>query len=49
MADKNDQFVFASTYKSVDDAKPTQHGAWIMNWSLPHNAFWQVGVFRLSW
>jgi len=33
--------------KSVDDAKPTQHGAWIMNWNLPHNAFWQVGVFRI--
>jgi hypothetical protein len=33
--------------KSVDDAKPTQRGAWILNWSLPHNAFWQVGVFRL--
>jgi hypothetical protein len=33
--------------KSVDDAKPTQHGAWIMKWSLPQNAFWQVGVFRI--
>jgi hypothetical membrane protein len=33
--------------KSVDDAKPTQRGAWILNWSLPHNAFWQVGVFRI--
>src|SRR5215471_11745610 len=33
--------------KSVDDAKSTQHGAWMLNWSLPHNAFWQVGVFRL--
>ena len=47
MADKNDQFVSAATYKSVNDAKPTQHGAWILNWSLPHNAFWQVGVFRI--
>jgi hypothetical protein len=33
--------------KSVDDAKPTQDGAWIMNWSLPQNAFWQVGIFRI--
>jgi hypothetical membrane protein len=33
--------------KSVDEASPTQHGAWILNWSLPRNAFWQVGVFRL--
>ncbi len=47
MADKDDQFVFPATSKNVDDAKPTQHGAWIMNWSLPHNAFWQVGVFRM--
>src|SRR2546428_13670822 len=47
MADKNDQFVFTATSKSVDDAKPTQHGAWIMKWSLPQNAFWQVGVFRI--
>ena len=47
MADKNDQFVFTATSKSVDDAKHTQHGAWIMKWSLPQNAFWQVGVFRI--
>jgi hypothetical protein len=33
--------------KSVDDAKSTQSGAWIINWSLPQNAFWQVGVFRI--
>jgi hypothetical protein len=33
--------------KSVDEASPTQHGSWMMNWSLPHNAFWQVGVFRI--
>jgi hypothetical protein len=33
--------------KSVDEASPTQHGAWILNWSLPRNAFWQVGVFRI--
>ena len=33
--------------KSVDEASPTQQGAWIMNWSLPQNAFWQVGVFRI--
>jgi Protein of unknown function (DUF998) len=47
MADNNEQYLSAATYKSVDDAKPTQHGAWILNWSLPHNAFWQVGVFRI--
>ena len=33
--------------KSVDEASPTQHGTWILNWSLPQNAFWQVGIFRM--
>src|SRR4249920_2872742 len=34
--------------KSVEEASsPTQHRAGILNWSLPHNAFWQVGVFRI--
>src|SRR5215831_3255349 len=47
MAEKNDQSVSAATSKSVDEASPTQHGPWILNWSLPHNAFWHVGVFRL--
>ena len=47
MEEKNDQFVFSATSKSVDEASPTQHGTWILKWSLPHNAFWQVGVFRL--
>src|SRR5215472_4087008 len=47
MADTNDQFDFTATHKSMDDAKSTQHGAWIMNWSLPQNTFWQVGVFRI--
>jgi hypothetical protein len=43
MAEKNDQFVSTTTSKSVDEASPTQQGAW----SLPHNAFWQVSVFRI--
>jgi hypothetical protein len=47
MAEKDDQVVFTATSKSVDEASPTQHGPWILNWSLPHNAFWQVGVFRI--
>jgi hypothetical protein len=47
MAEKNDPFVSTATSKSVDEAKPTRNGAWILNWSLPHNAFWQVGAFRL--
>ena len=47
MEEKNDQFVSTTTDKSVDEVSPTQHGAWILNWSLPRNAFWQVGVFRL--
>jgi hypothetical membrane protein len=33
--------------KSVDEAKPAQQRPWILNWSLPHNAFWRVGAFRL--
>jgi hypothetical protein len=33
--------------KSVDEASPTRHRPWILNWSLPRNAFWQVGVFRI--
>ena len=47
MAEKDEQLVSTATSKSVDEAKPTQRGAWILNWSLPHTAFWQVGVFRL--
>jgi hypothetical protein len=47
MEEKNDPFVSTATDKSVDEVSPTQHGAWILNWSLPRNAFWQVGVFRL--
>ena len=47
MADQNDQLVSTATSKRMDDAKPAQHGAWILNWSLPRNAFWQVGVFRI--
>ena len=31
----------------VDEAPPTRHGPWILNWSLPQNVFWQVGVFRM--
>jgi hypothetical protein len=47
MAENDEQVVFTATSKSVDDAKSTQHGPWILNWGLPHNAFWQVGVFRI--
>ena len=47
MEEKNDQFVSTATDKSVDEVSPTRHGAWILNWSLPRNAFWQVGVFRM--
>jgi hypothetical membrane protein len=47
MEEKNDQFVSTAMDKSVDEVSPTQHGARILNWSLPRNAFWQVGVFRL--
>ena len=46
MADKSDQFVSNTTSKSVDEASP-KHGPWILRWSLPQNAFWQVGVFRI--
>ncbi len=47
MAENDEQLVFTAASKSVDEAKHTQHGIWILNWSLPQNAFWQVGVFRL--
>jgi len=47
MADKNEQFVSSVTSRRVDEASPTQHGPWILRWSLPQNAFWQVGVFRI--
>jgi hypothetical protein len=47
MAEKDEQLVFTATSKSVDEASPTRHRLWILNWSLPHNAFWQVGVLRI--
>jgi hypothetical protein len=31
----------------MENTKPAQQGPWILNWSLPPNAFWRVGVFRL--
>jgi hypothetical protein len=31
----------------MENTKTAQQGPWILNWSLPHNAFWRVGVFRL--
>src|SRR5690348_10153319 len=47
MAEQNDQVVFTTASKSEDKASPTQRGPWILNWSLPQNAFWRVGVFRI--
>ena len=47
MADHNDQFASAATSESAEDAKSARQGSWILNWSLPQNAFWQVGVFRV--
>ena len=47
MAENDEQLVFTAASESVDEAKPTRQGPWILTWSLPHNAFWQVGVFRL--
>ena len=47
MAEKDDQIVFTATNKSGGEASTTRQGPWILNWSLPHNAFWQVGVFRM--
>jgi hypothetical protein len=47
MAEQNEQFVTTATNTSGDEASPIRHGPWILNWSLPHNAFWRVGVFRL--
>lgn len=47
MAEKDDQIVFTATNKSGGEASTTRQGPWILNWSLPHTAFWQVGVFRM--
>ncbi len=47
MAEKDDQVVFTATSQSVEEASATRQGPWILEWSLPRNAFWQVGVFRL--
>ncbi len=47
MANENEQLVSTTTSKSVDDGKLAQFGNWILKWSLPQNAFWQIGVFRI--
>src|SRR5574340_1170713 len=47
MANENDQLVSTTTSKSVNDAKPAKPGNRLLNWSLPQNAFWQVGAFRI--
>ena len=47
MSEQNDQLAFTEASQRGDEASSTQQGPWILNWGLPHNAFWRVGVFRL--
>ncbi len=47
MAHENDRLVSTSVSKNVGDVKHSQRGNWFLNWRLPQNAFWQVGVFRI--
>ncbi len=47
MTEKDNQFVSTATSQSVDEVSSTRQRDWILNWSLPHTAFWQVGVFRM--
>ncbi len=47
MANENDQLVSTTAAKSADGTKSAQISTWFLNWRLPKNAFWQVGVFRI--
>ncbi len=47
MTNENDQYISTTTATSVDGTKPAQNSNWFLNWRLPKNAFWQVGVFRI--